>query len=214
MQEVDLLATVTKVRIQWIKAHFGHKGNELADKLAKQAAQAQGPEPKLPAPEAQRRRDIRTGMEREWATRWASHADCRQSQANWTVPDRTMSKALIMLPKEQISKIIQMFSGHDFFNYHRHITGEVEDPECRLCLEDDESSLHLLHECPSLAQRRFEILGYHQLGESYSFSHGYGNLHYLLPGSGNKPRRLSDLARFINLACESVNGAEINFTPT
>ena len=87
----------------------------------------------------------------------------------------------------------RLLSGHDPFNYHRHILGEVEDPECRLCLEDDESSLHLLDECPALGQRRFKVLGYIQ------------------PRSGQKTRCLPALTRFINIVWETVNGTQSNF---
>ena len=178
------------------KSPLWPKGNEAADSCAKLATKAFGPLLPFPAPLVQRRRNIRTAMEKEWTTRWSTGTGCRQSLANWPTPDHNLSKAWIKLTKQQISRNTQMLSGHNHFNYHMHILGEANDPICRLCTEDDESSIHLMDECPALAERRFEILGYIQ------------------PRGGQKSRCLSALTRFINLAWETVNGTQINFTFT
>ena len=91
-----------------------------------------------------------------------------------------------------------MLSGHDPFNYHGHIIGEVEDPECRLCMEDDESSLHLLYECPALGTKRLDILG-------YAFK--------TTPCNGEPIRCLPTLAHFINMVWEIAINTKNNVTP-
>ena len=42
---------------------------------------------------------------------------------------------------------------------HQAVIGDTDNPECRLCLEDEESSFHVVAECPALAGKRREILG-------------------------------------------------------
>ena len=41
--------------------------------------------------------------------------------------------------------------------------GETEHEECRLCLEDEESSKHILAECPALTRQRMKHLKFDTL---------------------------------------------------
>ena len=90
-----------------------------------------------------------------------------------------------------------MLSGHNPFNYHGPIIGEVKDLKCRLCMEDDESSLHLLHKCPALDSKRRDILGYD---------------YQTTPCNGKPTRCLLTLTHFINIVWEIVNSTQRNVT--
>ena len=60
VENLNDLSKRNKVTIQWIKAHFGHKGNEAADANAKIGAQkqVQGMEPFLPVPVSFNKKEI------------------------------------------------------------------------------------------------------------------------------------------------------------
>ena len=64
------------------------------------------------------------------------------------------------------SDVVRTFTGHNNMNRHRSITGEADSAECRLCYEDEESSEHLLLDCPALSNVRFAVLGNHVVGTS------------------------------------------------
>ena len=60
VENLNDLSKRNKVTIQWIKAHFGHEGNEAADANAKIGAQkqVQGMEPFLPVPVSFNKKEI------------------------------------------------------------------------------------------------------------------------------------------------------------
>ena len=49
-------------------------------------------------------------------------------------------------------------SGHCPLNYHLSKMNLVPDSECRLCREDDETSIHILCECEALCRYRLAII--------------------------------------------------------
>ena len=52
------------------------------------------------------------------------------------------------------------FHFHNYLRYHQNLVyGEAED-ECPLCLEDTETSWHVVWECPAIARIRREVFGY------------------------------------------------------
>ena len=49
---------------------------------------------------------------------------------------------------------------------HSALVNKDEDAECRLCMEDEETSFHIVAECPALAWRRNECFGTFQVSEA------------------------------------------------
>ena len=48
----------------------------------------------------------------------------------------------------------EVFIGHVNLAYHRHKIGLAESPLCRLCGEDNETSTHILCDCPAIRDKR------------------------------------------------------------
>ena len=158
---LDKLGENTKVQISWTMAGLEPK---LGTKINMQVQEMGliGPEPCLPVTKNQRNRDIQQALEGEWVKRWQSRTDCRQSKMNWPKPDREKSLNLLCLQREQVGECIQMLSGHNFLKRHMFIAKEVGDPECRLCGGEnnaEETSDHIIRECPALAIQRCRHLG-------------------------------------------------------
>ena len=42
---------------------------------------------------------------------------------------------------------------------HQALVDNTNDSECRYCMEDDETSFHVISECPALARQRLEVFG-------------------------------------------------------
>jgi len=72
-----------------------------------------------------------------------------------------LSKKPVEVPDGIIQKESQMsglLTGHCQMRRHMHILGLSQVPECRLCLEDEET-IHVLTQCPTLATIRKELWG-------------------------------------------------------
>ncbi|XP_059091458.1 uncharacterized protein LOC131886993 [Tigriopus californicus] len=157
-QLLDRLSKKNKVTIQWIKAHYGLKGNELADNLAKKGATQIrfGPEPFLPVSRNVYKEAIKKSISKEWSTYWSNSASCRQTKI--FIPQtkfEEIPKTLGTVPRTELGKCIQFITGHCNLQRHRHILNDISDPSCRLCNENDETPWHLLAECRGLIARRW-----------------------------------------------------------
>ena len=50
-----------------------------------------------------------------------------------------------------------LITGHNALNYHRNKIDREIDYECRFCQEDDETTWHILTECPVFLRSRRDI---------------------------------------------------------
>jgi len=160
--ELDLLALKQEVKLHWIKAHVGIQGNERADILAKEGSKMAMEEDVLniPAPSCQIKRDIREQVDKRWHSRWLLHPEARQSKIFWPAPDKTRSRYLLRLPRREFGRMIQLFTGFNYFNYHSWKLKEAVSQFCRLCEEQEvETSEHLLCSCPRLWSERSSAVG-------------------------------------------------------
>ena len=160
------------LRLRWVKAHVGHTGNEIADELAKKGAVGiPTPEADSPlAPQILLKRTVAEGVGRLWHGTWADLNECRQTKHWFPAPNTLVSAQLLRLGRHQLSAMVQLITGHNFLNRHRALLREVEDPTCRLCLEDEESSWHIIAECPALARLRYSHWGQVMLTHTLQWS--------------------------------------------
>jgi len=149
------------IKLRWVKAHVGHIGNELADNLAKAGAledkPAENDSPLVPGVII--KHEIRGGINQLWTQEWQARKDCHQTKLWFSGPNKNLSEKIIRLPRNQISILIQLITGHNYLNYHQSKVDPLTDPICRSCLEDDESSEHIIARCPAFCRARNLILG-------------------------------------------------------
>jgi len=58
-----------------------------------------------------------------------------------------------------------MVTGHSNFRLHLKKLNLIEEEDCRLCLEDQETTVHILCHCPALASTRMSVFGQRFLAE-------------------------------------------------
>ena len=71
---------------------------------------------------------------------------------------KSWNKHLLGAPRDEISLWVQFITGHNYLNYHRYNTGQVESPLCRKCGKDNETSWHLFKMCDAMAHDRIILM--------------------------------------------------------
>ena len=149
------------IEIRWIKAHVGHTGNEKADELAKKGAQniteieSDTPRP----PKSVMQKKIKNSFLTSWNESWIARADCRQTKIWFPRINTKYSENIIKYDRQQVSSLVQLFTGHNYLKRHQALVDHSDDNLCRLCLEDEETSLHVMTECPALSGPRLMEFG-------------------------------------------------------
>ena len=156
---LNKLGTYNKIHIKWIKAHVGTPGNECADFLAKKGSTlGEGHSRDMSVPLIKVKRDIEIFYYKRWYQTWHDYQHARQTKIWFQKPDQIKSKKLFGLNRENLSLMIQFLTGHNKLKRHRNIQNNINDPHsCRLCLEEEESSHHVIAECPATQYFRWKI---------------------------------------------------------
>ena len=58
-----------------------------------------------------------------------------------------------------IRVVVGLLTGHNTLRRHLHVMGLSNDPPCRKCGTEEETSVHILCECEALASLRHQYLG-------------------------------------------------------
>ena len=150
---------VNRLEVNWIKAHVGHPGNELADKLARESLNQQENAHGIFPPYSHFKSELWTAMYKIWSTEWQSHPTCRLSKKILPHPDRNKSKQILNLSRGQMRRLLELITGQSNLNYvQSKIYPEDVSPLCRFCEEEDETFAHLLNACPCFNSYRRDML--------------------------------------------------------
>jgi hypothetical protein len=63
------------------------------------------------------------------------------------------------LPRTKLGVLIGLITGHVRLNKHLHKMGRLSDPTCAACGIEEESALHFICVCPTLANLITQIFG-------------------------------------------------------
>ncbi|XP_036144334.1 uncharacterized protein LOC114255717 [Monomorium pharaonis] len=161
---LDELAEKNDVGLIWVPGHAGIKGNEMADLLAKEAAETRllGPEPAVGISFCLGRGRIRSWLRDQHLEYWKEETESKCRQARVMLGEclsRNLARSIRSLGRGDARLATQLLTGHGDLNYHLHKLGRSDTPSCRLCGEEEETSLHILGNCPALVGPRTRLLG-------------------------------------------------------
>ena len=152
-----------QVRIDWIKGHADHPGNEVADALAKEANQlardSHGPLPLAAIPLAEVRQRIKNWHWKQWQNRWQNSDTCRQTKIFFpkVCEDQGRLRILSRWSRANLNLLFMAGTGHALVAYHVSKWIDNFDTTCELCLEDEETTAHIFQSCPALEWTRRQM---------------------------------------------------------
>jgi hypothetical protein len=130
------------IDLRWIKAHGGKKGNELADRLTKEATNNNEYEENYNRiPKSTTTREIKGQGTKQWQNEW--DATSKGTLTKWFYPDVEHRMRLTVSPTPNFTAII---TGHGNFNSYLHKFNIKEDPGCS-CNKGDQTVDHVIYNC-------------------------------------------------------------------
>ncbi|KAI3378370.1 hypothetical protein SNEBB_006622, partial [Seison nebaliae] len=168
IRKLNELAETNRVSINWIPAHQGYEGNELADSLAKAGANDHfiGPTPSIPIPLSQVRRIVKENMHNVHKQEWLSKDECRQTKMFCLEPSSRRKVELLKLKRQELRDAIQVLTGHANLARHKHLCKKSTSPICASCKTEEETASHFLARCPRYDPARLQVFGHIKLRES------------------------------------------------
>ena len=82
---------------------------------------------------------------------WKLYDQARQTKIWFPTMNAKKSSQLLKMKRQDHSRLVQFLTGHNKLKRHKNIQNNVTDMySCRLCYENEESSLHVIAECPAM----------------------------------------------------------------
>jgi hypothetical protein len=161
-QALNDISTWHAVGLYWVPGHAGERGNEIADRLARHGSAQRffGPEPFLGVSRQTIRRKMKRWMEKQHLALWSGPCSTqRQARELISGPNLATGTRLLSFDRTQSRAVTGLLAGHNTFRRHLHIVGLCDSPICRKCGTGEESSVHILCECGTLASFRHKHQG-------------------------------------------------------
>ena len=143
------------VQIYWTAGHVNLAGNELADKLAKEAALEAKTSPDLDyyIPVSEVKNLFRKATTKRWQKRWNTGTDSRHTQALFPIVRVGGYRSICDRPTE--TKLLRLQLGTTLLKEHMHriMPNYYDSPNCD-CGTDRATIEHYLLECPTHTRHR------------------------------------------------------------
>ena len=148
LNALNALGKDNGIHLRWVKAHVGIHGNEIADFLAKKGSSlGDGPTDEILIPKAKQKLEINDYFQSKWSKAWKFYDQARQTKIWFPKPDQKKSLQLLRLGRKILSRLTQFLTGLNKLKRHKNLQNRVIDPySCRLYLEEEESSFHVIAE--------------------------------------------------------------------
>lgn len=141
-----------KIHFTWVKAHIGNEGNELADRLAKQAANTANLEVVYSrTPITTIKHELREESVRLWESEWEKTTNGKVTKLYFpSVQSRLKTKLILS------HNITAITTGHGKFGEYFFRFKITDTPTC-VCNKSPQSVDHILWECEILKSERSDF---------------------------------------------------------
>lgn len=144
-----------KLRLHWIPGHAGIEGNELADRLAKQAVTSEK-QHRFGRLVSTSKRTARRKIQEEWQEEWKTSPKGQHlKRIDDSLPARRAFRIYGQLTRHRTYLMIQMRTGHSWLAPHSRRFKFTDDDRC-VC-GAIETVVHVLVDCPRLWEARREL---------------------------------------------------------
>jgi hypothetical protein len=167
--------------VRWISSHSEVKGNEAADKLAKEAAQGRSNRREelphllraaIPVSVLAAKQKFQVNLNRRWVKMWeASPRKERFARIDPEFPFNKFRKKLFKLSRNQSSLVMQLRTGHIPLNFYLRRIGKADSDKCQKCnelpgaLQATETIGHFLFDCQAYDEARRDLIA--KIGRSH-----------------------------------------------
>lgn len=150
------LGRLNEVKLIWIPGHSNLAGNEEADRLANIGSASNPTEPIVKMGYFYASNIIDEWITHLERTHWHDQSGLRQSKLfiNFKLHCKVLN-----WNRSAVRLFIGYITGHHITRAYLARIGAHHDPTCRLCEISDETTEHLLLNCPRLDSIRFSLLG-------------------------------------------------------
>jgi len=136
-----------------IKAHAGHTGNELADKLTKEATKnSEICNNKIPKSEIERQESEKTIA--KWQQQWDT-----TDKGKVTKEFFPNIKARLKMELRPTPNFKAMVTPHEKTKAYLHRFKTIQSPD-RVCTHGDQTTDHLISDCEILDKERLKLIAY------------------------------------------------------
>ena len=158
---LNTLSSRCKIELFWVPGHSGISGNEMADELAKAGAEQNpiGPEPMVPVPPSLGVAAIRAWGSNQHSRIWRETSGLRQAKTLMGEPSPKLKRRLLLMNRSQLRTVVGLLTGHYQVMRHMHLLGVTDSDRCRRCEMEEETTIHLICECPAIMRTRYRHLG-------------------------------------------------------
>ena len=139
------------------------RGNEIVDKHTGDGSVQRfvGTEPFLGVSRQNMRRKIECWVENQHLVFWRGPCSTqRQARKLIFGPDLATRARLLSFNRTQSRVVIGLLTGHNSLRRHLYIVGLSNNPICRKCGTEEETSVHILCECEALASLKTYVSGF------------------------------------------------------
>ncbi|XP_023223128.1 uncharacterized protein LOC111624505 [Centruroides sculpturatus] len=153
--EANNLGKNRKLYFNWIQAHKGHAGNELADKLAKKACTLNKNPSYGKLPHTWVKKQLASIALTDWQNEW-DHADTGRKTYTYIPSITQRFKANHYTPEAETTQIL---TGHGNFAAYLHRFGKTNNNICDCDNTSEATEEHFLYNCPKHDNERLQFMG-------------------------------------------------------